>query len=253
VSAYTEEQVAEGRLLLGQLDGVQWALGDMAVGIFGQPSRRGAHDPAREDLDAFADAIGIAPKRLAEYRSVAWAWPPDIRRADASWVLHRSMVGNSERVTLMAAFLGACAEMDVMPSRERLREFCKEPPAKQDRSDLRPVQVPRNTEAAVEQLRRNAAELARQAREHDDRIVDVVLRMQPAVDPNNDAAVVAALVEAGMGTDEVSELLTGAARTLGSGLSYGRGRMTAQEAWHAIYASWWDRYATPHQDPWGEP
>lgn len=251
MSTYTQEQVAEGRLLLAQLDGVQWALGDMAVAIFGRPSRRGAHDPARDDLDAFADDIGISPRRLAEYRSVAWAWPPDIRRDDAAWVLHRSLVGNSERVTIMAAFLGECAEAGVAPSRERLRQFCKVDTV-QDRSDLRPVHAPRNVGAAVEALRRTAEARATAAREHDDRIVDIVLRMQPAVDPNDPEAVLAALIEAGMTLVEVGQVLGGGAGGE-SAWSYGRGRMTAHAAWQAIYERWWDRYATPHQDPWGEP
>lgn len=94
--AYTDRQVERGRKIVSTLDKAAWSLGDLALDVAPAVTNMNAAggmdwatSPQRRELEQFADAIDLEYETLMQYRRVAAAYPPDVRRADVSWTVHR--------------------------------------------------------------------------------------------------------------------------------------------------------------------
>jgi hypothetical protein len=194
--APTDAALAEGRRLVADLDRSQWALGDLALREIGPVPVRGAHDPNRAALHAFAEAIGLAPARLAEYRSVAASWTPDERIEGAAWSLHRGLAARDDRADVLSAYLAECHDAATPPTRTGLRTWLtrREPVEPPPRTITLPATVDGVVAAlreAVEEDHRLERLLFAQRREADDLLCGWVTEHLGDVDPADPEAVVA--------------------------------------------------------------
>jgi len=94
-----QDLVAEGRRLVKMEGEVYWRLGDLALVVepMGQHGGSGSHGR----LTKYAEEIGIAGTTLLGYRQTASSWPPEKRRDDVSWTVHRVMRGREDRFDLI--------------------------------------------------------------------------------------------------------------------------------------------------------
>lgn len=97
---YTDKQVVRGLKLAGTQDKCSWELGELAlevapVVIAGDDWKT---DPAKGELERFADAIGVRPTHLLKLRRMAAAFPRDARRADLGWSIHAEFVSLKDPV-----------------------------------------------------------------------------------------------------------------------------------------------------------
>ena len=179
---WSDADLAEGRRCVADLDRAQWTLGDLTVRIAGPPPQRGQHDPNGVELRAFADAISISPRRLADYRTTAHTWPTATRMASASWTLHRHLAGRDE----LARFLDHCTATQVAPTRARLRVFLA--PERNDGT----ITVPRTWEDAADESARLDAEV--KERVERDLLLPIAAELEAeGVDVSDGAAVLAAV------------------------------------------------------------
>lgn len=228
MTVVSDADLAQGRRLVADLDTAQWELGDLARRVAGPTPPRGRHDPHRAALNEFAEAIGIAPTRLAEYRAVASAWAPDERIEGASWTLHRGLVGRPDRAEHLAAFLAACRAEGVAPTRDRLRSWPPHPPRPDDRRTFR-------TPASIEEACVRLTDI--------DRVIDeacVSAVVESGLDPDDAQAVGNALAnQASTARWPWSEVLDGAVDA-----------DDLADAWSALYARWLRRSDPVASDPW---
>jgi len=159
VTEFSDAELADGRRAVAALDSAQWDLGDLALRVAGPVPPRGAHDPNRERLASFAEAIGIAPKRLAGYRSVASAWSPEDRLPGAAWSLHRGLAGRADRVEALTGYLALCREEGAAPTRAGLQRHSAGAPGASPRSPS--FTIPATIEEAAGRLTEIASDLDR--------------------------------------------------------------------------------------------
>jgi hypothetical protein len=91
---FTPQDVERGRALVGQESDAKWALGDLAIELFGWPPGAGPGRGKESLAGAFseyAEAIGLSDRQLRERQRVAAYWPERSRRADVSWTVHREL------------------------------------------------------------------------------------------------------------------------------------------------------------------
>ncbi|HLF76643.1 MAG TPA: hypothetical protein VJB57_04060 [Dehalococcoidia bacterium] len=92
--------VAEGVAARQERDGAAWRLGDLALEV--ETSYGGG------ELQAYADAIGVAHSTLQDYRYVAGAFPLSDRSDNLTWTHHQRLAGRADRLDwLVRAVAGA--------------------------------------------------------------------------------------------------------------------------------------------------
>ena len=244
MSAPSDADLANGRRLVADLDHAQWQLGDLAIKVAELPTKRGKHDPNRKALDAFAEHIGIAPQRLAEYRSVAAAWSAADRIDGVAWALHRGLVGRDDRAERLRAFVEACRSNGETPTRDRLRDWSPHP-ARPDEG--RKITIPATLDEAEERLAELGENMARLTAEADDTLVVAVLAHCQAqrIDPNDGVAVARALALNGLNVWALME--HGHVEDI---LNDPRDDKAAGEAWLDRYSRWSRRQDPVGADPW---
>lgn len=74
-----------------------WFLGDAALEI-APMSTNGTNNRAQDNLQQFADEIGVSWESLDNYRKVAAAWSADTRVSGTSWKVHQMLAGRQELI-----------------------------------------------------------------------------------------------------------------------------------------------------------
>lgn len=93
---YTKKQIERGLELATNESRTKWGLGNL---ILERP------DATRQELEEFAEAIGLSYEQVTSYRNVAdpnrGGFSLEQRRADVSWTVHRELSGRPDRVAIL--------------------------------------------------------------------------------------------------------------------------------------------------------
>lgn len=91
-----DEAVAKARAIVARVDGAQWELGDLALGVeikYGEGN-----------LANFAEEIGVEPRTLMRYRWVAGRYPAKcVVRTTHSFSIFLALAGQPDRLELIAS------------------------------------------------------------------------------------------------------------------------------------------------------
>lgn len=93
-SARWKELVAQGIIKDGDRN---WFLGDAALEI-APMGRDGVNNGSTENLERYANEIGVKAKSIQHYRDVASAWPPPTRVGGTSWKVHQMLSGRQDLI-----------------------------------------------------------------------------------------------------------------------------------------------------------
>lgn len=93
---YTKKQIERGLELATNESRTKWEIGNL---ILERP------DATRQELEEFAEAIGLSYEQATSYRAVAdpgrGGFSLEQRRADVSWSVHRELSGHPDRVAIL--------------------------------------------------------------------------------------------------------------------------------------------------------
>ncbi|WP_327075643.1 DUF6192 family protein (plasmid) [Kitasatospora purpeofusca] len=90
-----DRYVRQGRKLVKQISGIQFALGDIVVDMLDGRDR--GHGEVGEVIELFAHQIGVKADTLHTYYLVAQRWPQDKRRDDVPYTVHKELAYSPRR------------------------------------------------------------------------------------------------------------------------------------------------------------
>lgn len=93
-----ERYVHRGRRAVGRISMGQFEVGDLVVEMLDEG---GAEASLSELVNAFAHAIGLESETVRSYYTTARAWPPEKRRADVSFTVHKILASHPRRFRLI--------------------------------------------------------------------------------------------------------------------------------------------------------
>ncbi|WP_344330447.1 DUF6192 family protein [Streptomyces globosus] len=148
---YTDRQwaryVRQGRELVQQESGLQFALGDITLKMVPKKEvgdRRGVFPV----LDRYADSIGINVHSLLSYRSVAIHWPVEHRQPGESFSVHRALEALDDRFEIIKTPPGGAAHWTEDQALRRAGRLPHRPLTKEEKLD-RVRTLLTNSESAV--------------------------------------------------------------------------------------------------------